>query len=94
MQDPRENVDDPVAIIIAVPVVELLEVVQVGVADRELLVGLEPAPDLALDLGGAGQPGGRVNRHVPLGAHQHRIHAGIAVRPVKTARSGPRPPRR
>ena len=76
VQDAGENVDDPVAVVITVPVVELLEVIEVGVADRKLLVGLEPAADLPLDLGGAGKPGGRVDRDVALGPHQHGIQPG------------------
>jgi hypothetical protein len=54
VQDPGENVDDPVAIVIAVAVVELLEVIQIGVADRKLRVRVEPPADFPLDLGGAG----------------------------------------
>ena len=73
VQDPGQQVDDPVAVVVAVAVVELLEVVEVGVADGELLAGLQPAADLALDLGGARQPGGGMDRDVALGADQHRV---------------------
>ena len=36
VQDARQQVDDPVAVVVAVPVVELLEVVEIRVTDREL----------------------------------------------------------
>ena len=80
VEDPGQQIDDPVAVVIAVAVVEFLEVIQVRVADRELLVGLEPAADLPLDLGGARQPGGGMHRHVPLGPHQHRVEPGPLLR--------------
>jgi hypothetical protein len=35
VQDAREQIDDPVAVVVAVPVVEFLEVVEVGIADGE-----------------------------------------------------------
>jgi hypothetical protein len=57
VQDAGQQIDDPVAVVIAVAVVELLEGVQVGIADGEFLVRIESAPDLARDLRGARKPG-------------------------------------
>src|SRR5215212_3791389 len=38
VQNPGQDIDDPIAVVVAVAIVELLEVVQIGVADRKLLV--------------------------------------------------------
>src|SRR3990172_4428462 len=46
-----ENIDDPVAVVVAVPVIELLEMIDVGVAHRKDLACLETAAQLPLDLG-------------------------------------------
>src|SRR5207245_4747928 len=77
VQDARQDVDDPITVVVAVPVVELLEVIEVRVADGEQLAVLHAPPDLALDLRRAGKPGGRVDGDVPRGpGHQ-------AVRPAR-----------
>src|SRR5829696_3288057 len=73
MEDPGENVDDAIALIVTVAVVEFLEVIEVGVADGEFLVGFQPPADLPLDFGRARQSGGRVKRDVAFSAHQHRV---------------------
>ena len=73
VQNPRQEIDHPVAVVIAVAIVEFLEVIQVGVADRELLAALHAPADLALDLGGPREPRGRVHRHVPLGAGDQTV---------------------
>src|SRR5690606_13474756 len=49
-QNPREHADDAVALVVTVAVVVLLEVVEVRVADRELLPAAHPLGDVALDL--------------------------------------------
>src|ERR1700733_13269999 len=56
VQDLGENADDAVAIVIAVPVVEFLEVVEIRVAHGERLAGGDASRDLRLDLIGAGEP--------------------------------------
>src|SRR5882724_8291354 len=73
VQDPGEKIDDAIAVVVAVAVVELLEVIEVGIADGELLMTLEPPTDFPLDLRRARQSGGRMDRHVALGPHQHRL---------------------
>src|SRR5688572_18469021 len=54
-QQTGEHADDAVALVVAVAVVELLEVVQVGVADGEQLTPADTIADVALDVDGAGQ---------------------------------------
>ena len=73
VQNARHQVDDPIAVVVAVAIVELLEMVEVGIAYGEQLAVLHPPPDLALDLGRAGQAGGRVHRHVPRGPRQEPV---------------------
>jgi hypothetical protein len=80
VQDPGENVDDSIAVVIAVAIIEFLEVIEVRVADREFLVRLQPAPDLTLDFGSPREPRGWVNRDVTFGPDQHGIHAGSLLR--------------
>ena len=79
VENARQHVDDPVAVVVAVPVVEFLEMIEVGVADRELALRLELAPDLPFDLGGPRQPGRRMHRDVPFGADQHRVEPGALL---------------
>ena len=76
VQDPGQQVDDPVAVVVGVAVVELLEVIEIRVADSKFLARLQVPADLPLDLGGARHPGAGMHGHVALGAHQHRIEAG------------------
>src|SRR5215213_9500134 len=83
VEDPGENVDDAIALVVTVAIIEFLEVIQVRVADGEFLVGLQPPADLPLDLGRARQPGRRVDRNVPLSAHQHRIQPRPLLRRSK-----------
>ena len=64
---------DPVAIGVAVPVVELLEVVQVGVTHRKVLTELQARLHVARNMGGAGQPRRGVHGHVPVGPSQNLL---------------------
>ena len=95
VQDAGQEVDDPVAVVVAVAVVELLEVIEVGVADRELLGALQPAPDLALDLGGARAAAWRDAPRRRARSAPASPRAGPAAPRPGRARSGPRrlPPR-
>src|SRR5437879_2052205 len=66
----RQDVDDTIAVVVAVAIVVLLEVIEVGVAHREQVTRLHAPPDLALDLRGTGQAGGGIHRHVPRRARE------------------------
>src|SRR6476660_1938565 len=79
MKDSGENVNDSVAFVVAISVVELLKMIQVGIADGEFLVRLEASSNLALDLGRAWKPSGRVNRYIAFGSHQHGVQAGALL---------------
>src|SRR3954469_4149992 len=83
VENPGEDVDDAIALIVTVAIVEFLEVIQVGIADGELLIGLQAPADLALNLRGAGQSGRGVHRYVPLSAHQHGVQPGPLLRGSK-----------
>src|SRR5688572_22411288 len=72
-QNPREQFDHPVAFVVAVSIVEFLEVIQVGVTDRKQLVRVNTLGDVTLDLGSAGQPRGWVNADITVGLVQ-RYH--------------------
>src|SRR5207248_9412194 len=65
----------PVAVVVVVALVELLEVIEAGVADGEPLAILHAAPDLALDLRRAGKPGGRVDGDVACGPGHQAVQA-------------------
>jgi hypothetical protein len=80
VQDPRQNVNHPVAVVVAVPVVVFLEMIQIGVADREFLGALEAAPDFPLDFRGARHAGGRMHRHVALAAQEQGFEPGALFR--------------
>ena len=75
VQDLRENADDAIALVVRVAVVELLEVIEVGVARREAHAGREAPRDLGLDLDRAGQPRRRMHDEIAIGAAQHRVEA-------------------
>ena len=49
--------------------------VEIGVAHREPLALIHAAPELTLDFRRARQTGGRVHRHVALGAKQEDVEA-------------------
>jgi hypothetical protein len=76
MQDLREQPDDTIALIIAVAVVEFLEVVEVRVTDREQQPRFEPPRDLVLDGDRAGQSGRRMDVDVPIRPARRRAQAG------------------
>ena len=80
VQDPGQEMNDPISVIIGISVVELLEVIQVGITDGELAAALEPATDLALDLGGARHSGRRMDSHVAIGAGPQCIKASPLLR--------------
>ena len=74
VQNLRENSDDAIALVIRVPIVELLEVIEVGVARRERHVEREAPRDVALDLHRARQP-------------RRRVDVEVAIRPAQQASS-------
>ena len=53
VQDARQQIDHPIAVVVAVAIVEFLEVIQVGVTHGEKLAELHAPLDLALDFGRA-----------------------------------------
>src|SRR5436309_8046052 len=81
VEDARQDVDDPIAVVVAVAIVVLLEMIQVGVTYGEQLAVFHASPDLTLDLGGARQAGGRVDGDAARGAGHE---------PVEPARLLPR----
>ena len=50
--------------------------IEIGIADREHGIGIQPPADLPLDLVGARQPGRRMHGDVPFGPHDQRIEPG------------------
>src|SRR5439155_23121541 len=60
VQDAGQDIDDAIAVIVAVAIVVLLEMIQIRVAHSEQLTILHASSYLALDLGGAGQARGRI----------------------------------
>src|SRR5438132_9212235 len=73
VQDAGQDIDDAIAVIVAVAIVVLLEMIQIRVAHSEQLTILHASSYLALDLGGAGQARGRIHgdvagraRHEPV----------------------------
>ena len=72
-QDAREEQDDTVAMIIAVPVIELLEVIQIRLTDGELLAPGQPFPDVPLDLTRTRQAGRGMHRDVSLCTAHHEL---------------------
>src|SRR4029077_3627909 len=83
VEDARQNVDDPIAVVVAVAIVVLLEMIQVGVTYGEQLAVFHASPDLALDLGGARQAGGRVDRDVARGAGHEPVEPGGLLRRLR-----------
>jgi hypothetical protein len=75
VQQSGEHADDAVPLVVAVAVVELLEVIQVRVADGEQLVAVYACSDVTLDLDGTRQPRGRVHAHVAFRAVEHHAQA-------------------
>src|SRR5207247_1623653 len=75
VQDHRENPDDAVTLIVAVSIVEFLEVIQVGVTDGERLRRCQPRLDLGLDCSGPGQSCRWMNTKVAIRATENRVHA-------------------
>ncbi len=83
VQDARQDVDDAIAVVVAVAVVVLLEVVEIGVAHGEQLAVLHPASDLALDLGRPGQARGRIDRDVARRARHQAVEAARLLGPLE-----------
>ena len=75
VQNFRENPDDAIALEVAVAVVVLLEVIEVGVASGEELARGETDADRRFDLRGAREAGGRMHVHVAIGATKHHVEA-------------------
>ena len=75
VQNLGENADDTIAFEVAVAVVVLLEVIEVGVAGGEELPGGQAHSDRGLDLGRARQARGGMHVHVAVGAAQHDVKA-------------------
>src|SRR5438046_8329130 len=50
VEDARQDVDDPIAVVVAVAIVVLLEMIQVGVTYGEQLAVFHAPPDLARDV--------------------------------------------
>src|SRR5690606_28202404 len=69
-QQSGEHPDDAITLVVAVPVVELLEVVQIGVADREELIASDAVGDVALDLYRPGQTRGGMDADVTIRSPQ------------------------
>ncbi len=67
--------DHAVAPVVAVPVVELLEVIDIGVAECESPAVRHPASDVSLDLVGSGEAGGRMHGHVPGRPAEQNVQA-------------------
>src|SRR5205823_4339040 len=74
VEDARQDVDDPIAVVVA------LELIQVGVTYGEQLAVFHAPPDLALDLGGARQAGGRVDGDVARGAGHEPVEPARLLR--------------
>src|SRR5436309_14366317 len=73
VEDARQDVDDAIAVVVAVAIVVLLEVVELGIAHGEQVACLHAPPDLALDLRGTGQAGRGVHGHVPRRAGEQAV---------------------
>ena len=73
VEDLRENPDDPIALVVRVSVVELLEVIEIGVAGREQRVERQPPSDLRFDLHRAGEARRRMHVQIAIRPTQHRI---------------------
>ncbi len=74
-EDHGEEQDHAVAPVVAVPVVELLEVIDVGVAECESPTVSHPASNVSLDLVGSGEAGGRMHGHVPGRPAEQNVQA-------------------
>src|SRR5436309_15501652 len=61
VQDAGQDIDDAIAVIVAVAIVVLLEMIQIRVAHSEQLTILHASSYLALAIGGAGQASGRIH---------------------------------
>ena len=77
MKNLCEDANDAIALVVRVPIVELFEMIEVGVARREMNVEREPPADLGLDLDGAGEPSRRVDVQVSIRAPEHRVEANL-----------------
>src|SRR5450759_1436043 len=75
-----ENADDAIAVIVGVAIVELLEVVQIGVAHRELRLQRDARGYRRLDLDGARQSGGWMNDEITIRSPQECIKANDLLR--------------
>ena len=72
MQQLGKNTNDTITFVVAVAIVELLEVIEVGIADGEVVAQRQAPPDFCLDRRRSRQPGRRMNHQVPLRTDQHR----------------------
>jgi len=72
VEDPGQEVDDPIAVVVAVAVVEFLEVIEVGVANREIVSEGESPADLRFDRRGSREARRWVDDQIALGPNQHR----------------------
>src|SRR5687767_6456970 len=79
----RQNPYHPVALSVAVPIIEFLEMVEIGVADGEEIPDCEESLYLRFDRPGTGKPCRRVHSEIPVGAREKRVHSelhGVAVK--------------
>ena len=76
-EDPRKQQDHVISVIVAVPVVELLEVVQIGVTDGEGLSCPEPFSDVSLDLHGSWKASRGMHGHIALSTPNDELEAEL-----------------
>src|SRR5207237_3526420 len=73
MKNAREEIDHPIAVVVAVTVVVFLEVIEVGVTDGEEFAEIHTPPHRPLDLRRSRQPRRWIDRHVTLSARYQRL---------------------
>ena len=73
VQNLRENPDDAVSVMVGVAVIELLEVIEVGVTHCKRVTGVQPPLDVGFDLDRARQTRRRMHGQIAIGPAQHRV---------------------
>ena len=69
----RDQQDDAVTVVVTIAVIELFEVVQVGITNGESFFSTHPFEHVAFDLDRARESSGRVDAHVTVSAPQEKL---------------------
>ena len=95
VEDLRENADDAIALVVRVAIVEFLEVIEIGVARRELRVRASRRRAISASISTApGKARRRMHVQIAIGAAQHRVEPDRHLAVVEPIANRPRRRRR